>query len=211
MSGLRLGVDLDGVVADFNSGWIARYNRDFGAALDPAMVTTWNSPTVLTHFRDMGEFWAWARQGPASVFRDLPVYPEAVATLERLAVDHRVVVVSSKHEWAICDTLAWLGEQRVPAPEVHFVWDKPTVDCDVYLDDAPHNLEALAARRPEAVVCRMVQPWNAPLPGVRDVGSWAEFAALVADLAGQAPQADLDGQAAPAAPPARSHNGSPRR
>ena len=30
---MRLGIDLDGVVADFNAGWITRYNTDFGTAI----------------------------------------------------------------------------------------------------------------------------------------------------------------------------------
>ena len=62
---LRLGIDLDGVVADFNGGWIARYNRDFGADLDASMVREWDGLERLTHFRSMSEFWEWARgEGP---------------------------------------------------------------------------------------------------------------------------------------------------
>ncbi len=58
---LRLGIDLDGVVADFNGGWIARYNRDFGASLHPDQVIGWDELHALTAFRSMAEFWAWAR------------------------------------------------------------------------------------------------------------------------------------------------------
>ena len=35
---MRLGIDLDGVVADFNAGWISRYNREFEANLTTDMV-----------------------------------------------------------------------------------------------------------------------------------------------------------------------------
>ena len=70
--GLRLGIDLDGVVADFNRGWTAAYNRSFGAELHEGLVRTWDSPLSLTHFSDMEAFWLWARdQGEAGVFRDL--------------------------------------------------------------------------------------------------------------------------------------------
>jgi hypothetical protein len=69
-----------------------------------------------------------------------------------------------------------MSEHRVPAREIHFVWDKTTVPCDVYLEDAPHNLAALVQGHPGALVCRMVRPWNRPLDGAVDVASWAEFA-----------------------------------
>ena len=35
---LRLGIDLDGVVADFNGGWMRRYNVEHGTSLDPDHV-----------------------------------------------------------------------------------------------------------------------------------------------------------------------------
>ena len=172
---LRLGIDLDGVVANFNVGWMERYNREFGAQLHDSQVVAWDGLHNLTHFDTMDDFWAWAQIGQASIFRDLPVYPGAVETMGELALEHRIVIISSKFDWAIPDTLAWLAEHRVPAREIHFVWDKTSVPCDVYLEDAPANLDALVTARPEALVCRMVRPWNRPVNGAVDVSDWPAF------------------------------------
>ena len=171
----RLGVDLDGVVADFNSGWMDRYNREFGSGLKASDVVSWDGLHTLTHFTSMEDFWGWAQLGAASVFRDLPVFDRAIDTMNELARDHRIVIISSKFDWSIPDTLAWMGQHRVPAREIHFVWDKTTVPCDVYLEDAPANVEALVPAHPDALVCRMVRPWNRPVEGALDVSDWTEF------------------------------------
>ncbi len=190
MRRLRLGIDLDGVVADFNAGWIRRYNDEFSARLHPAQVTHWEGVTPLTHFADMEEFWSWARgadEATPSVFRHLPLYDGSVPVLRALARHHRLVIISSKPDWAIPDTLEWLAEHRIPSREIHFVWDKASVDCDVYLEDAPHNLEALVAAHPERTVCRMVRAWNDPVAGAVDVHGWQEFAAAVREVSEAAP------------------------
>jgi 5'(3')-deoxyribonucleotidase len=54
---MRLGIDLDGVVADFNEGWMRRYNDDFGTDLVPGMVRTWDVFLELTHFNSSAAFW----------------------------------------------------------------------------------------------------------------------------------------------------------
>jgi 5'(3')-deoxyribonucleotidase len=178
-AGLRIGVDMDGVLADFNAGWMARYNSDFGTRLRPDMVVRWDGLHELTRFASMEAFWAWARSDGRSVFRDLPVMPGALAAMRRLAREHRIVIVSSKFEWAIPDSLAWLAEHRFPVREVHFLWRKSAAGCDVYLEDAPHQIEELRGACPQAVVCRRVHPWNDPRPGVEDVRTWAEFEGIV--------------------------------
>jgi 5'(3')-deoxyribonucleotidase len=180
---LRLGIDLDGVVADFNAGWMQRYNREFDAQLDPSQVVMWDGLQRLTHFGSMEDFWSWAQLGTSSIFRDLPLFDGAVETMSELGREHRIVIVSSKFDWAIPDTLAWMSEHRVPAREIHFVWDKTSVPCDVYLEDAPHNLDALVASHPDALVCRMVRPWNQPVAGAVDVADWPAFARAVAERA----------------------------
>jgi 5'(3')-deoxyribonucleotidase len=183
---LRLGIDLDGVVADFNAGWIPLYNRRFGARLDVGDVDGWNAPVRLTHFTSMSQFWKWASTADegVSIFRVLRPFPGAVETLRRLARRHQVVIITTKPSFAIHDTYAWLAEHRVPTTEVHILDDKTKVICDFYLEDADHNLDELRDAHPSAIVCRFVRPWNVPHEGVRDVAEWSEFEALVERRAG---------------------------
>jgi len=185
LPGIRVGVDMDGVLADFNTGWMRRYNRDFGTTLEASMVQQWDGLYTLTHFDSMASFWAWAQGEGSSTFRDAPPLPGAIEAIKRIGARHRVVVVSSKFDWAIPDSLAWLADHGVPAREVHFLWDKSLADCDIYLDDAPHQLAELTAALPDAVVCRMVHPWNRPMEGVEDVHSWEEFEAVVERVAAE--------------------------
>ena len=81
-SAVRLGIDLDGVVADFNAGWIRRYNQEYGSELPMDAVKAWDAIPSLTHFEDMGEFWKWARDHDGhTLFRHLDTYPGAVDAL----------------------------------------------------------------------------------------------------------------------------------
>lgn len=180
---VRLGIDLDGVVADFNSGWVRRYNLDFGTELTTDDVQGWDGLHRLTHFRDMGDFWEWAKDhGGGSLFRHLEPYPDAVPALERLSKSHELVILTVKPDWAVHDTFAWIAEHGIPTREVHLTEEKWRVPCDVYLEDSPYQIETIHLNRPESVVCRFVRPWNEPRPGVRDVADWDEFVGLVDGL-----------------------------
>ena len=181
---MRLGIDLDGVVADFNGGWMRRYNEEHGAELTPDMVVSWDGLHQMTHFADMNEFWRWARnhEGP-SVFRHLEAYTGAVETLRQLNREgNDVVILTAKPDWAVHDTFEWLADHRIPTREVHCLDDKWRIDCDVYLDDSPYVVPELVRQRPEATVCRFVRSWNRPVDGATDVHDWDEFAAMVRQL-----------------------------
>ncbi|MGH9195628.1 MAG: 5' nucleotidase, NT5C type [Acidimicrobiia bacterium] len=174
---MRLGIDLDGVVADFNSGWIRRYNRQYGAELPDDAVKAWDAIPSLTHFEDMGQFWKWAQDHDGhSLFRHLDTYPGAVEALWELTRRrHEVVITTTKPFWAIHDTFAWLAQHQIPTREVHIVEHKWKVPCDFYLDDGPRVIRALIRHRPEAHVCRYVRLWNEPVEGAIDVASFDEF------------------------------------
>lgn len=177
---MRLGIDLDGVVADFNIGWMTRYNAEHGTDLTPDRVTEWGSMVPLTRFPSIDEFWDWARNdGGPGLFRHLPLLEGARPALTRLARDHEIVVVTTKPDWAYAETFAWLADNDLPVDEVHITPEKWWVDCDVYLDDGPHNLEALVLERPDRTVCRYVQPWNRPVIGATDIDGWDSFETLV--------------------------------
>lgn len=181
---MRLGIDLDGVVADFSKGWMGFYNKQHGTSLTSDMVDGWDAIPALTKFADMDEFWDWARDlNGASLFRHLDTYPGAVDKMWELAKDgFKLVIITTKPWFAIHDTYAWLSDNMIPSSEIHIIDDKWEVDVDVYLDDSPHMVPALVRHRPQATVCRFVRPWNEPVEGAVDIRDWDEFAKLVKSL-----------------------------
>ncbi len=186
---MRLGIDLDGVVANFTKGWVDFYNRDFGADVRIEDAVEWDGVTSITHFRDMDEFWDWtASLDGRSLFWHLEPFPGAIETLPELADDgHEIVVLTAKPTFAVDDTYEWISLHRLPAAEVHILEDKWRIPCDVYLDDGPHVLPGLVRHRPDRVVCRYVRPWNDPIDGTVDIADFAQFRDLVSGLDKHAP------------------------
>lgn len=181
---MRLGIDLDGVVANFTHGWMRFYNRDFGAELRPEDSQDWGDLVGLTHFRHVGEFWRWSSNlDGRSVFWHLEPFPGAVEAVQDLHDQgHEIVVITTKPHFAVADTHDWIEKHELPADEVHILEDKWEVDCHVYLDDGPHILPELVERRPESTVCRYVRPWNRPVEGAVDVHDFDEFKKVVGRL-----------------------------
>lgn len=178
---MRLGIDLDGVVANFTAGWIGFYNEQFGTHLHEDDVDGWGVIPHLTHFHSMHHFWEWARHlDGASLFRHLDTYPGAVETLWELRWSgHDIVIITTKPGWAIHDTFAWISEQRLPTREVHITRDKWEIDCHLYLDDSPGQLRNYLRHRPDRGVVRYVRRWNSPIEGAIDVDDWSGFRDLV--------------------------------
>lgn len=178
---MRLGIDLDGVVANFTKGWMDFYNREFGTQLSIDDSRKWNDLVDLTHFADIDQFWKWSSDlDGRSVFWHLEPFPGAVEALSALHESgHDIVIVTTKPAFAVDDTHEWIESHRIPTDEIHILEDKWLVSCDIYLDDGPHILPSLLEHRPEATVCRYVRPWNRPLPGAVDVHDFDEFREVV--------------------------------
>ena len=179
---MRLGIDLDGVVCDFNAGWMQLHMAEFGSELKPEMVVSWDNLHELGGFADMQAFWRWAQatDDRPSIFRHLEPYPDALATLHALRdAGHRIVVLTAKPHWAIPDTLRWIADHELPTEEIHIRYRKYGIDCDVYLDDSPIVLPELVRHRPTAAICRMVRPWNEPVDGTAEIADWPTFRAFV--------------------------------
>lgn len=167
----RLGVDLDGVIVDFDSDYRRCFREHFGFDMDPKLTWSGFAEASRGVFEDDDEFWQWLED--TDVWRDSPAIPgslDALRELHHAGVD--IVIITSKPQWAVNRCLSWLAQNMVPTREIHVTGGgykrKPEVDCDAYVDDSPHQLRRLANERPDRTLFRFIQPWNrgAGVPGV---------------------------------------------
>jgi 5'(3')-deoxyribonucleotidase len=182
-----LGVDLDGVCADHSVAFREVVARERG--IDPLSLP----PQATWEFAEWGltteEFEALHRRAVLEqrMFRTMPEVAGCADALWRLSdagvwirvITHRLFA-NWGHAIAVGDTVAWLDAHGIPFRDLCFLGQKPEVEADAYIDDAPHNVRALRAAGNPVIV--FDQPYNADLDGPR-AASWAEAERLVLDLA----------------------------
>jgi 5'(3')-deoxyribonucleotidase len=213
-----LGVDLDGVCADHSRAFRAVVAASRG--VDPESLPPQTSWDFASWGLDGAQFEQLHRQAILTdrMFRTMPVIDECAATLWRLSdagvwirlITHRLYT-NWGHAVAVGDTVAWLDTHGIPYRDLCFLGDKPQVEADAYVDDAPHNIAALRATGSPVIV--FDQPYNRDLDGPRARG-WADVERLVLDAmttSGRPVQGQLPvGEPPPARVRGRTAPGTPR-
>ncbi len=180
-----LGVDLDNVCADYTAGFrsaVADYE-----GVDPATLTDEVSWDYGEWGLDRERFLAHHTRAVTEdhLFATMPTVPGASEAMWRLSdagvwiriITHRLVA-NWAHATAVADTVRWLDEQRIPYRDLCFLGAKPQVGADLYVEDAPHNVEALRASGNRVVV--FDQPYNRHLAAPR-ASDWVRVESLVAE------------------------------
>jgi 5'-nucleotidase len=181
-----LGVDLDGVCADYTAAFrsvVAAERR-----VEPGALTDDVSWDFAEWGLDRDEFLLLHRRSVQEhrMFRDMPALPGVSDALWRLSdagvwiriITHRLVT-NWGHAVIVSDTVEWLDANRIPYRDLCFLGRKPEAQADAYIEDAPHNIEALRASGNTVVV--FDQPYNRDLAGPR-AADWAEAEAVLAEL-----------------------------
>lgn len=186
MNEFVLGVDLDAVCADYNAAFRQVAATEMGVPLESLTTeVSW----------DFGE-WGLDREGFLALhrtavqqhrmFREMPAIDGASESLWRLSdagvwirvITHRLVT-NWGHALIVSDTVEWLDTRRIPYRDLCFLGRKPEVQADAYVEDAPHNVEALRAGGNTVIV--FDQPYNRHMDGPR-ASTWTEVEAIVAEL-----------------------------
>ena len=179
------GVDLDGVVADYTVGFAEIVAGMRG--VDPASLPEERS----YDFREWGlspeEFERYHATAVTEhrMLAKLPAIEGAAEALWRLSdagvwirvITHRLYV-NWGHAEAVGDTVQWLDDERIPYRDICFLGNKPEVEADCYVDDAPHNISALRAGGNDVIV--FDQPYNRDQADPR-ARNWREVEQLVMD------------------------------
>ena len=181
-----IGVDLDGVVADYTGGLLKFAEKTLGLCrhtLPPprdwgfSNVQFTNVSGETFHFYDMhNSFVGFPNHG----LLKLKVLPYAIQSLRSLRDrGHTIRIVTQRgahHADEACTshmlhTLHWLQKKLIPFHEIVFTNDKTSIRCDVMLEDAPHHIQAFSDAKIPYLI--FDQPYNQKQPGIR-VNGWPE-------------------------------------
>lgn len=176
---LRIGLDVDGVLADYMAG-VADIGRMLGHAMERAI----HGPTTYG-LVEPGWFPSMEAANAAMTAMldhgvigrlELLDTTAAAAVGQLRRAGHQVVVVTARDRRCETQTRDWLRRHRIDADEVLFERRKALTNCHVYIDDAPHNIAELRESGAGAVVYDA--PYNRDVSGPR-VHDLAGFAELV--------------------------------
>lgn len=183
---MRIGVDLDGVVIDWDTGWRQVWNdlaeqTTIKPRLVPPYSRAWNDPfedTGLSH----GDFWRWIDS--YRVYEMLGFCKNATMGLRKLhKAGHEIHFITNRHVRTAGVTAQWLTDHRVSnyAGEygLHFVRDKSLIEVDAYVDDSPTVLNSLLDSVYGVYLFRQVRPWNSHLDGTSPVFDLKDMAEIL--------------------------------
>ena len=145
-----LGVDLDGVCADFYrrmrevaAEWFERPIEEL--TLDVSFgLPEWS--LKAGEYDSLHRFAVTERD----LFRTVPMISGVRRVLRQLSNEgYRIRIITHRlfiryfHELAVTQTIAWLDHNGIPYWDLCFMKEKDQVGADIYVEDSPDNVERL--------------------------------------------------------------------
>lgn len=144
-----LGVDLDGVVADFYRAlrpvaaeWRGLKSEEELTAEVSYGLKEWDIKGA--EYQELHRFAVTQRE----IFLKQPPMPGAAAALRRLGfndsiririITHRLFIKYT-HEMSVRQTVEWLEKHGIPYWDICFMKAKGAVGADLYIEDSPNNI-----------------------------------------------------------------------
>jgi len=175
-----IAIDVDDVVADLVTAWLAAYNADYDDTLRPDDIGYWTAMADKT--KCGSKIYSYL---DASMYQKVLPVDNAKMCIDNLVADgHEILFVTSamrehagaKSEWLrrfqfIKDAQAYRG---LIAPIYIEATDKSRIHADVLVDDNPTNIQAFHG---QAIV--FSRPWNTSLDWPCRAKNWDEVMALL--------------------------------
>ena len=155
LQGVILGVDLDGVCADFYgrmreiaAEWFERSVDDLPRNVSYGLPE-WGVSSE-DQYQSLHRFAVTQR----NLFKTAPMIPGARKYLRLLSDEGaRIRIITHRlfihyfHNLAVSQTIDWLDQHGIPYWDLCFMKEKEQVGADIYVDDNPGNIERLRSKR----------------------------------------------------------------
>ena len=176
--GMRIAVDLDGVLADTIVPLCSILNKRHGAQLTPKSFVQWHAWEVVhitkdEFFRAMDEAWFNWEEIP-------PIEDNLAFKVNQLKKFGEVDIVTGRSQETVPPALSWLRNHGILYDEfvrTETTKAKASLNYDIFVDDAAELMALLASSFDRSGILYS-QPWNqnAPsMPRVFRVQRWDEI------------------------------------
>jgi 5'(3')-deoxyribonucleotidase len=176
---MRIAVDIDNVVEDFQNGWAEEYVLWFDREPDPTRMGQWDALTTATHFETATQFWNWFQA--ANLWAKLPPVPGAQGGLEWMKAHPHVnfLFVTARPVHGELASRHLANRWNVPV-EFRNDTSKHLAKADLWIDDSPAVLANLHAHGKPAI--RLERPWNEGAPATFSAPHWPGILDILKEL-----------------------------
>jgi 5'(3')-deoxyribonucleotidase len=183
-----LGVDLDGVCADYYpfmrrvvAEWLGRDLESLPVDVGWDM-TEWG--VEPGEFHKVHRFAVVER----NLYLDMGMIAGAGPALRRLSnlgiririITHRLII-EHFHQIAVAQTVEWLDRHGIPYWDLCFMGEKGAVNADLYIEDSPHNIAALMGDGRDVIVFSHAANRHLDVPATQRAHDWAEAEPLIVE------------------------------
>lgn len=165
---MRVAIDIDNVIVDWQGHWIDLYTQWFDREVDPEVAGTWDALTTGTHFEDAKAFFNWFQY--AGGWDTLPHVAGAQGALYQLRQLQVPFVFVTARPTAGEESARLLARQWGTGVQFLHAQSKHLAGADIWVDDSPEVLENLYTRNLKAI--RFEAPWNSDAPATHSAADW---------------------------------------
>jgi uncharacterized HAD superfamily protein len=189
---MRIGFDIDGVLADFNSSFIELVKEVTGRNLFPDgyWPHTWDYPEALGYSKDeTSAVWERIKAG-GTFWNQLAPLPDMAVLQQWMILPFGESAQEPYHEFYFItsrmgknvklQTEEWLDEQMQCSGHTVLISSEKGALCkalklDYYIDDRAENILDVMQTSPSTFAYLLDQPWNQHVAGPNRVPSIADF------------------------------------
>jgi 5'(3')-deoxyribonucleotidase len=191
---MRIGVDIDGVLADQTREILQRIGHRTGRRFRRSDVTGWDA--ILGGIDIEVEIEESLQEDPGYV-RRMRLIRGAREASHQLAKKHELVAITNRGEESREATEEWLRSKELPIRRIESTRrsSKSQVNVDVLVDDNPKNIQEFASSGGVGIL--FTQPWNKSVatasvsghrPRVYRADNWQEVCSIVSKLSRSLPE-----------------------
>ncbi len=161
---MTLGLDIDGVLANFNQSYIALASKRLNRPIATHEPEEWNyllNRGVL--LEEETKLWEWIEDNP-QWWEELSGYEENISAAFCIPQEVDVYYISSRPTPALRHTKNWLKRMNLGEAAVILTYEKGPVaralKLDYFIDDRPENCLEVKGCHSSCHVTMLSRPWN---------------------------------------------------